>query len=180
VVIAIVVLVAAMGDWGCKRSKTPSPQAGGGGGGDSATAKAGPPAVVVELPATLEIEPADGAIARPGMTYVRWASPPGAAGKVVWRKQSDPPAAARAAEAGSDKEKVVAIGPLESGLYVYHVAETRGHVTERTPDRTLRVQEGIVFDPPVVEKQIERDFVQPVVLKLRNSAKERCGARPAR
>src|SRR5688500_2015621 len=123
--LAIVVLVAAVGDWGCKRSKTPGPQAGGGGGGgDSATAKArAQPPVVVELPATLEIEPGDGAIARPGTTYVRWTSPPGAKARVVWRKQADPPAAARSAEAGNDQQqKIAAIGRRAPGGYADNIA----------------------------------------------------------
>ncbi len=122
-------------------------------------------------PLFAEIEPADGAVLRGTEAWVRWYGGEDASGRVLWRKAGD--TRLHRVEAMGTDPLAAQLAPLQLGQqYEYVVEQISAGFVQRSSLRSFTVEGGVVFDPPVVDQTIQRDYNQIVTLTLRNSTDE--------
>jgi PKD repeat protein len=122
-------------------------------------------------PLFTEIDPADGTAVRGTETWIRWSPGGEAEGRVLWHKAGE--AEVRVSAATGADLLLARLQPLEIGQkYEYVVEQISGNLVQRSNLRSFTVEGGVVFDPPIVQKTVQRDYDQTVTLTLRNDTKE--------
>lgn len=123
--------------------------------------------VMAEPP--LSIEPEQDAVVQGSDTWIRWTAPLTATGQVRWRRVDEDRFRTTEAERVGDR-LLAHLEPLVPGnTYEYVVDQRLDDRTASANPRRFAVSSDIVFEQPLVEARVARDYDQRVPVVLRNT-----------